>query len=298
MPVAVAATITLGVAPLLFVQVLYGRLFFTSSVLMAWFWLAVIPLLTLAYLTAYLLAFKGEQLGSSEIWLSWGMAALFMTIGFIYSNNMSLMLRPETFFEIYQTDGSGLNLNLTDPVLFPRYLHMLTASVAVAGLIVAVFGIVRQRTDHELGDWAMRYGSRWFVAATGLNLVFGLFFLGVQPRATLVRFMGQNLWATSFLGLGLLFALGALMMAFNAAHASAPSRLLGGTVASLVLTLVMMVLMRDQVRRAALEAADFQAAPWVEPQWGVIALFLALLLVAISSVAWMVLTLARGDSPT
>ena len=31
MPIALSATITFGVAPLLFLQVLYGRLFFTSS---------------------------------------------------------------------------------------------------------------------------------------------------------------------------------------------------------------------------------------------------------------------------
>ena len=63
LPVAIAATVTLGVAPLLFVQVLYGRLFFTSSILMAWFWLAIVPLVILAYYGAYLLAFRGEAPG-------------------------------------------------------------------------------------------------------------------------------------------------------------------------------------------------------------------------------------------
>ena len=58
LPVAIAAAVTLGVAPLLFVQVLYGRLFLTSSILMAWWWLAVVPLVILAYYGAYLLAFR------------------------------------------------------------------------------------------------------------------------------------------------------------------------------------------------------------------------------------------------
>jgi len=294
MPVAVAAAITLGVAPLLFVQVLYGRLFFASSVLMAWFWLSVVPLLILAYLTAYLLSFKGERLGSREVAASWFMAALFMAIGFIYSNNMSLMLRPDAFLEIYRTDGSGLNLNLTDPVLFPRFLHILVAAVAVAGLMVAIVGVLRQRADQEFGDWAMRHGARWFVGATGLNLVLGLFFLGVQPSATLTRFLGRHLGATFLLGLGVFLALGALMMVFMSIHAPQPSRLLRVGAISLFLTLVMMVLMRDQVRRAALETAGFEPAAWVEPQWGVIGLFLVLLVLAIVTVAWMVVALARG----
>ena len=53
----VAATVTLGVAPLLFVQELFGRVFFTSSILMAWFWLAIIALLIPAYYGVYLYAF-------------------------------------------------------------------------------------------------------------------------------------------------------------------------------------------------------------------------------------------------
>ncbi len=294
MPVAVAAAISLGVAPLLFVQVLYGRLFFASSVLMAWFWLSVIPLLILAYLTAYILSFNGEKLGSREVLSSWVMAALFMAIGFIYSNNMSLMLRPEAFLEIYHTDGSGLNLNLSDPVLFPRYLHMLVAAIGVAGMMVAVVGCIRRRADAEFGDWAMRYGARWFVGATCLNLILGLFFLGTQPRATLMRFLGQHLGATVLLGFGVFFALGALMMAFTSIHAPEPHRLLRGAAISLMLTLVMMILMRDQVRRAALDAAGFEPVPWVVPQWGVIGVFLVLLLVAVATVAWMVVALARG----
>ena len=53
LPTLMAATITFGVAPLLFLQVLYGRAFFASAVLMAWLWLAVIPLLLCGYYAAY-----------------------------------------------------------------------------------------------------------------------------------------------------------------------------------------------------------------------------------------------------
>jgi hypothetical protein len=140
----------------------------------------------------------------------------------------------------------------------------------------------------------MRYGARWFAGATSLNLVFGLLFLGTQPRATLMRFLGQHLGATVLLGFGVLFALGALMMAFASIHAPEPHRLLRGTAITLVLTLMMMVLIRDQVRRAALEVAGFEPAPWVEPQWSVIGLFLLLLVVALGTVAWMVVAIARG----
>jgi cytochrome bd-type quinol oxidase subunit 1 len=59
MPVTLAATITLGVAPLLFIQTLYGQLFYTSSILMAWPWFAVVPLVIVAYYGIYLYALQG-----------------------------------------------------------------------------------------------------------------------------------------------------------------------------------------------------------------------------------------------
>lgn len=296
MPVAVAATITLGVAPLLFVQVLYGRLFFTSSVLIAWFWFAVIPMLILAYLTAYLLAFKGERLGARELPAAWLMAVLFAAIGFIYSNNMTLMLRPEVFLEMYRADGSGLNLNLADPTLLPRYLHMFLGAVGVAGLMIAVVGYVRRSGDQQFGDWAIRYGTRWFVVATTLNVAIGIWFLVAQPTATLMRFLGGDLIATVVFILGVLLALGALLMGVASIYAAEPHRPLRGAAAALVLTLVMMALVRDQVRRGALEAAGFEPAPWVEPQWGVIGLFAILLLIALGAVTWMVVAIARGKA--
>ena len=54
------------------------------------------------------------------------------------------------------------------------------------------------------------------------------------------------------------------------------------------------VLLRDQVRQGALEAAGFQVQAWVEPQWGPIVIFAVLLVAAIAIIAWMVRALVRG----
>ena len=58
MPVALSFAITLGVAPLLFVQVLFGHLLYSSSIVMAGWWFAIIPLLIVGYYAAYGVAFK------------------------------------------------------------------------------------------------------------------------------------------------------------------------------------------------------------------------------------------------
>ena len=63
LPPVTAFTITLGVAPLLFLQLVYGQLFYTSSVLMAWYWLAVVLLVLLGYYGVYWYHLQHDPLG-------------------------------------------------------------------------------------------------------------------------------------------------------------------------------------------------------------------------------------------
>lgn len=296
-PILVAATVSLGVAPLLLTQVLYGRLFFTSSVLMAWLWLAVVPILIVAYYGTYLLAYRGEAAGRPAPALGALVAILFMSIAFLYVSNMSLMLRHDTFVGAFRASGRGFQTNLGDPTFVPRYLHILLGAVAVAAAALSGLGLVWRRRDAELGRWALRRGALWFGIATGINFAVGLWFLFVQPEDRLLYLIGGSKWAATLLALGILGALGALAVtpiALQAEHADRPLR---GLFASLGLTLVAMVLLRDQVRVSALAEAKFVPTPWVEPQWGAIAVFLLLLVAAVATIVWMVAALARAKGP-
>ena len=142
LPIVTTYTVTLGVAPLLFVQVLYGQFFYTSSILMAWPWLFVVPLLILGYYGLYLWYLKGEELGASGIWIKIGSAVFFALIGFLYTNNLVLMLTPEKWSGMYAASQKGIRLNLGDPTIFPRYLHFLLAALAIAGLFIMVQGLL------------------------------------------------------------------------------------------------------------------------------------------------------------
>jgi hypothetical protein len=293
-PVVVAATVSLGVAPLLLVQVLYGRLFFTSSVLMAWFWLAVVPMLIVAYYGTYLLAYRGEAVGRPAPVLGTLVAVLLAAIAFVYVTNMTLMLRPDTFVAAFRASGRGFHLNLGDPSFVPRYLHFLLGAVAVAAAALAGLGALWRRRDPELGRWALRRGALWFGAATGVNFAVGLWFLFVQPEDRLLYLIGGSKWAAALLAVGILGALGALAVTPLVLQADRPAGPLRGLFGSLAVTLVAMILLRDQVRTVALAEAGFTPTPWVEPQWGVIAIFLVLLVAALGTIVWMVLALARA----
>lgn len=294
MPVLVAATITLGVAPLLFLQVLYGRLFFTSSVLMGWFWLGILPLLMIGYYGTYLIAFRGEKLERGATAVRWIVAALFVAIAFVLVNNMSLMLRAASFGALYQQEDRGLLLNSGDPTLAPRYLHFVIAAVAVSALMVAAYGLSQRKRDASFAEWTMRRGAIWFASATLVNLLAGTWFLIALPPEIRGRFLGVSALDTSLLGVTVLLLLGAMIMGFMAWTAPRPAPLLRGALIGVGAGLVGMVLVRDQLRGAALEGSGFQGVRWIAPQWGNIALFLVLLVTAIATVIWMVLAFVRS----
>ncbi len=294
MPVLVSAAVTLGVAALLFEQVLYGRLFFVSATLMAWFWFAVIPVLVVAYYGTYALAFRREALDARALALGFGTALLFVLIGLIYTHNMSLMLRPADFVALYRADPRGLHLAWQDPAVVPRFLHMLLGAVAVAGLGVVGHGLHALKRDAAYGGWAVRRGALWFAVPTAANLLVGFVWLAMLPREIMLRFMGTNPAPTLVLAIGMTLGLTALALVFMAAASERPAPLARTGIGLALATIVLMVLTRDYVRQAALDAAGFQPVAWVAPQWGPIAVFVVLLVAAIATVVWMVVALARG----
>ena len=276
MPTLVAAAITFGVAPLLFLQTLYGRLFFSSTVLMGWIWLAIVPLLIVAYYGTYASAFRRVAVTVPVV-----VALLFIAISFIQSNNMTLMLRPDRFLPMYFESGRGLHLNAGDPTLFPRWLHMLFGAIAVAGLGVAGFGVAKSEA------WAVRYGAFWFAGATMLNVVTGMWWLGALPGPVVMRFMGQNPLATTWLALGILLGFAALVLMLMTLGRREPRRLVKHSAWLTLGAVVMMLLARDEVRRGMLELAQFRMTVWIEPQWDVIAIFAVLLVGAVAVTVWM-----------
>src|SRR5947209_10255280 len=114
--VVMTYVINLGVPPLLFAQVLYGRALYTSSVLIGAWWISVVALLTLTYWLLYRFSARLEA-GRS----AWGVGlSAWVLAGFIarlLSTNMTLMLRPEAWRQMYSASGAGIYLPNGDPTL-------------------------------------------------------------------------------------------------------------------------------------------------------------------------------------
>ncbi len=285
LPMLFAGTVTFGVAPLLFLQTLYGGFFYTSSILMGWPWFATVPLLLVGYYATYLNALRGRRLGGGRRWavaIAVGCVAL---VGFAFSNNTTLMLTPEKWSRLYFASPGGLHLNLGEALLWPRFLHMALGAIAVAGLLLALLAR-RERADARLQEALVRRGLDVFLATTVVNMMFGFWYLLALREDVRRLFMGGSGHATGLLGLGTALSLVLLLLAWRVRVA--PARSLKPLAWSTLLTLAVMILMRDAVRAGYLAGmADLREIP-VRTQTLNLAIFAALLLGGIVTVAWMV----------
>ncbi|MBN2082296.1 hypothetical protein JW859_08830 [bacterium] len=278
LPILIALTINFGVPPLLFVQVLFGNLLYTSSILMGVFWISVIPVLILAYYTAYGAA-KGRP-AAARVWAVVS-ALLLLAISFVFSSNMTLMLKPETWPEWFG-NPTGTILVLDDPMLYARWLHFIIASLAVTGLGTAGLAGWTKRADPDEPVPAVRAGLKLFAYATMVQVLIGVWFLLTLPREVMMAFMGQSMYATVLLALGILLALAVIFTAMRSK--------LNLTAVLLAVLVTVMVLMRDVVRGGYLAQYFSYANLPVNLSISPLILFVAILVAGLVCLGWMIKT--------
>lgn len=280
-PTFLAATVTIGIAPLLFVQVLYGQFFYSSTVLIAWSWLSVVGLVIIAYYGFYSIALSRKPAGRRLTATAVLSAAAVVCVAFIYTNNFTLMLSPGKWKAMYLADPSGWNLNLGEPMLFPRLIHSIIAAIAIAGLVVIISGLIKRRSEPDYGLFLVRHGATWFLVATMAQFVTGIWYLVGLPREKMMLFLGKDALGTGLLAVGILAGLGSVMVMLGARR-TASGRRIAVSVELIVITIISMQGMRDVLRMAYLTPYYRPEAQPVAPQWGVLAIFLVLFIAALA----------------
>lgn len=206
LPVLIALTINFGIPPLLFVQVLYGHFFYSSSVMMAVPWILVIPILILAYYASYITVYRVEKMPTMGKISTVISTLLLLYIAFMFVNNSTLAINPSEW-KTYFTNAGGTMLNLGDPTLFPRYLHFVNGTLAVAGLALALYFQYDKKTPARERMKLKRRGLRIFRFATILQIIIGVIFLFTLPKNINRLFLGGNWIYTTLLILGVIIAL-------------------------------------------------------------------------------------------
>jgi len=276
MPVLLPAAITLGIAPLLFVQVLYGQFLYTSSILMAWPWFLVLVLLTVAYYGFYYVSYRsGRNPGRAGVVMLFSVILVFL-IGFLFTNNITLSQAPARWGAKYFASAGGWHLNLGDSTLIPRYLHFFVAAVAVGGLLLVFMALASWKRDREYAGRLLAFGGRTFMLATMAQFVVGIVFLVSQPPALRMLFMGGNLLATVLLLVGITGAIAAVYLMSDALHRE-NIRVAAFYVPAIIgVVIACMSVMRDILRNSYLEPYFHPGQFAVKTQWSVLPLFLAL----------------------
>jgi hypothetical protein len=250
LPSAVTFAITLGVAPLLFVQLSYGAFFYTASVLTALPWLGLIFLLMAGYTLLY--RFVGSTASESFHAVSGVAGALLLLgVGLMLVNVTTLSLRPDLWAAHAAASPHGLRMNTADPTLWPRYLHLVAGIAAVAGLLLAGWGAWR---DHA---YARRVGLRWFMGATASQGAWGTWLLVKQPAPVFDLLMNANTWPSLTMWGSIACGALALFMAIPASQEGAPARAVWPPFGLALASVFGMILLRDQARDAALAAYGF-----------------------------------------
>jgi hypothetical protein len=278
LPYTVAFTINIGVAPLLFLQVLYGHFMYTSSVLMAVYWLSIILLVMIAYYSLYIYDFKFEALGQGRRIFIVVAVILLLIIGFIFTNNMTLMMQPEKWTR-YFTNPYGTLLNLQEKMLIPRYLHFVVGSVAVGGLFQAVVWEFKRKKKAAKAKEVIHAGLNWFLGATVIQMLIGIWFLSALPKDKMMLFLGNDILCTTLLAMGIICALCALVFAVK--------RNVWATLSLALATITIMVLMRDVLRIAWLKPYFSISSLKVVPDYSPLVLFLVFFVVGIAVIFYM-----------
>jgi hypothetical protein len=287
LPTLVAATVTLGVAPLLFVQVLYGHLVYSSSVAMGWFWWFVWILAIVAYYCLYYLKFKAAEDAPAHKWVLWVAAGALTWISFTLSNNFNLAQQPERFSAMILKDPRGWWLNLSDPTTFPRWLHIMLGAVAVAGIWLMWLGRLEHRKDPSYASHKLTLGNQLFAFPTMANIIIGFVLMMTFPREIMLRLMGQGFLGTALWLIGMGLAIWALPIFKRAVTEPQSAALPLGTLL-MTISVLCMVMLRDVVRSDYLKPYFTLDLPQVQTQWGPIVMFLISFVVGLFFLYWLV----------
>ncbi len=296
LPVLVTFTVTLGVAALLFVQVLYGNLLYASSILIGVYWFSVVILVMLGYYGYYFFNLKsGERASKTSIVVLTLSVLCFLAIGFIFTNNMTLMWTPQHWLEMYRARPSGFHLNTGDVSLWPRYFHTIVGAFGVFTAALAHYGTIRFKKDPEYGTWLVRRASIVFAGTTVLQFLVGMLFLMALPKSVAMVFFSDALGVSIF-SVALLSTLAATILLLVGGTAKEPGPLVHAGFGMVIITVLLMVVMRDMVRTAYLHPYFQLSRLQVSPQIGAIAVFLLTFVGGLATLVWMLRKVAQGKS--
>jgi hypothetical protein len=288
LPFMLSMGVTLGIAPLLFVQVLYGNFFYTANVIIAGWWLGIVPLVIANLYLFYVLRHRLAGARAPGAAIPAGIVAIFVVLATTLASNSALSQTPVAWTGVWAWSGAVLHLS---PVVAWRAAFALLGFLTVGGLFVAVLAKGGWMHDDKAADRAFRAGVGLSLAAGILQIFAGgglLLSLGADLRQAI---FDSPAGAAGAIAAAALTAV-ALFLAARAAKTRSWPALIGSLHAYFG-ALVGLAVARDAMRQAAIRPYFQLADVPVHPQWGPFAMFAAFLVAGILAIIVLV-KLARS----
>ena len=187
--VAVSVAVVIGVAPLLFVQVIYDPFWYTSNVLSAWWVIGFILILCVAYLLVYVFYAKNHDFTTAKTRCPGSMIlslALFLVVGLIMHTLTNQMLSPNEWMTWYapngQIDASGTQLH---SINWARFAFMIILAAPVTG--AWLYGYrhyisVRDDSDKEYLDFVASLANKMLNIGGAISIVIGAVWIATLPE--------------------------------------------------------------------------------------------------------------------
>lgn len=283
----ISLTITTGVAPLLFIQVIYQQFFYTATILIGGMWLSLLLFLTIGYYAVYLYKFKGAPVRGQGggVWL-WTAAILFMVIGAIQVAVNLIHMQPGTWAAL----AANPWVILKDPTFVPRYLHFLLAGIAFSAMVVTWWAVrqARKDIDPDLNGAIARFAWKWALWASALQIVDGLWLTMALPKSVLLGLMKGGGATMGPYTIGMLLGIGILVMLARCSDPVSRPALVTATLGTTLAVMAIMAVTRDQLRSIYLGSSADLDQFIIRAQWGNFVFFAILLVIGLATVYYMI----------
>lgn len=278
--VALSMAITAGVAPLLFVQILYREGFYTANLLLGVRWMLVLPVLIVGFYLLY--AAKTPRVRTRPglgVAVSIAAVLCFVFVGYSFTENHLLSQTPEAWTSFY---GSGSPAWFS-PAILPRYAMFALGAIPTMTLLLA-WQLRAEPSVHKRLSWI---GVAGLVASAA---ALGGWIATLSPSAHAAIFGAPG---GPWLGIAVVGGLvQAAVWALGTRSTWTRGRLSVASV-GLAMTLLGMTCVREVVRLADVDIAALSQAHARSSESGGVAVFFLFLVVNGALIAWALLQVRK-----
>lgn len=291
MPAMLSGAITAGVAPLLFIQILYQDAFYTSNLLLLHRWMSILPVLIVGFYLLYLL--RADRLANAPVLWRGVMAVLafggFVHVALAWTENHLLGLQDAEAHAVFFAQGAT---RYAGPDVWPRLLLWTSGAIPTMALLLSWQLWYAQRR-HSIGAGTVRRTGALIVFGLLLAAICGYWLYGSADavvRDAIHSPMARPYWISAGVAM-LLLGLSGLVTWRTGRFRT--GLLIAGSIGCVV-TVFSISVIREAVRIAHMDVAALAPVHEKALRVGGLPVFLAFFVINAVLVAWCFVLVRRG----